>query len=284
LRTLAALQQLTASEAICFKIMDEASLPFLSRKQLSFQENTSFGIQIRSVGAQAAPLSIKGFTKEGAFNFLHTCNSNRTAKVETFNLPDAPIMLTVDDPTESAAQGGCYVRVSLVLNGIPVYQLGSGFIFGFEGINWPSVQLEKAEPTKSLVFFKTSADPAAGVELSYTVISGEFLKIRALRFTLVAAAAAASRRVHIVFTIGGTKCLDCFGATDQIISETKTYSCYPGANTAAATDDNDILIPIPQEIILGPTDTITTETTNLNAGDNFGVMTILCERFLTQNI
>lgn len=258
--------------------MENGLLPFLSRKQLNFQEATAFGIRIISRSATTANLAIRGFTKEGQFSFLHTTLATNAEKTETFNVPDVPIMFTIDDPTVSAAQGLCYVRVELTLNGSSIYSLGSSYINGARGLSWPLSKQETSEQTKGLIAIATSADPAAGAELSFTVAAGTSYKLLAIRFSLVTAAVAASRRVHIVLTVDAIKVLDTFGTTDQIISETKVYSCFPMAGLTASSNGDDILIPIPKDLILTPGSIITTETTNLDGGDDFSVMQLFVER------
>lgn len=258
--------------------------PFLSRNQLNFQEATSFAISIRSIAAAAGTVAIRGFTKEGMFVFSHTPNSNKTEKIDTFFLPDAPIMLTIDDETKSFAQGECFIRATLVLNKTSIYQLAAGFVAGKHGLCWPAVNAEEAELTKGKITTVVSADPTSNTELSLTVPAGETWKVRALRFEFVTTSIATSRRVHVVFTVNGAKVFETFSATDQIISQDKIYSCFPGADMTAPTNDNDILIPIPDNLILPPAAVITTETVNFNADDDFGAMTALIERSVIENV
>lgn len=126
----------------------------------------------------------------------------------------------------------------------------------------------------------TSANPAAGVEWSYTVPDGEVWKIHHIDAQLVTAATVGSRRVHIRFTDLDGSIIDAFSSVDQIISETKNYSVAHFGSTPDETDSNFILINIPDGILVNGGGTIRSVTTNLAAGDNWSVATILVEKYL----
>jgi hypothetical protein len=260
--------------------MENQNLPFITRKNLSFELTTGFAIRISTRSRRVVTLSIKGGTKEGIFSFEHTTTGTLTYTSSTFQIPDIPLWISVYDLAYGIQLKETYVTVDLIMNGTLVQRLASGHVYINTVLSWPNTNIIPSVPDEiGNVRAIASADPAAGVECSITVPTLVIWRVLAVRVQLVAAAAAASRRVHLVFTRATTGIIDCFSSVDQIISETKVYSAYPSQGNLSLTNDNDIIIPIPNNIILREADTITTETFNINAGDNFGVMTALVEEF-----
>lgn len=259
----------------------DGALPFISRNQLSFQENTAFAITIRSKSRKADTLHVIGATKENTFDFTFVTASNLSLQTATFNLPDVPIWVSVIDNDLHFSVGESYITVDLVLNGKNVQRLCSGSVWGAKAISWPNANIEPPLPISTgRIITLASADPAAGAELTITVPTGVIWKVKNIRFQLVTAAAAASRRVHLVFTQQTSGIIDCFSSVDQIISQTRNYSAMPLGTNLSLGDDNDIIIPIPANLLLGISDKITTETTALDAGDNFGIMQVTVEEFI----
>jgi hypothetical protein len=264
--------------------MKDSNLPFLSREQLSFQENTAFAIKIRSVAVGAGIIKIRGFTKEGAFSFIHIPNVAGTEKTEIFNLPDIPIMLTIDDEGKSFLRGACYIRATLLLNGATTYQLAAGYVAGLTSLSYPSVQSDDSSLFKGNPGLILSANPAAGAEVTKPLLTYYDYLIHSIRVTLVAAAAAASRRVHMTVVSGGNIIYDFCSPTDQIISETKTYMFQPAIDNGTPTNADIIFVPIPDNLIIPGGSAITSATLNINAGDDYGVMTIYGEIRIVEDV
>lgn len=258
----------------------DSSLPFVHRDMLDFESGATFGLRIQSRSSISDRVTIRGATRAGTFVLQHTTDLNGGLQEETFNLPDLPIWVSVVDNATAYLRGELYVNVDLIVNGDPVHSLLAGYTYSGLSLSWPPINSTPPEPTQGALVTVTSANPAAGVELSHTVPAGQYWKVRAIRFTLVAAAAAASRFVHLQFKdASGNIIYDCVSNTAQIISETKTYACFPNNAGGNPTDGGIIYLPIPSEIILTDDFTINTLTTALNAGDNFGTMVIHIERY-----
>lgn len=258
---------------------DPKQLPFLTRNMLAFEQGAVFGLRITTQASTAGPLTIRGMTREGAFTLNHTTVGDGSVQTQTFNLPDIPTWVTVADESDSYYQGNAFVTLSLVYNGTIIYQMGSSFVYFPVTLSWPSVNRTDMNMNHGAFTVTSSPNPAAGSEITYTVPSGFTMRILSLTFTLVNAATAGNRRPHVVFTQTGNKIVDCFSSIDQIISENKKYTVASFGAVTDETDDNDIVIPMPHDIWLNANDTITTETTNLAAGDNYSDMVISVERF-----
>lgn len=259
--------------------MDEMSLPFLTRKMLDFQEATTFGLRIVSQAAQTDVVTIRGATKAGAFTLKHTPTNDSVPKTEDFNLPDLPLWITISMTSVNILRGDCFVTASLIINGDLIQDLTSGYISSNRGVSWPTTDLQESQPPIGLYTSANGSDPAAGNNISITVPDNQMWRVHNVKFQLVAAAAAASRVVHVLFTRGSLVVYEGISATAQIISETKNYHVQHqtvGGSVAAA---DEIIIPMPPYIDLFPGDTITTVTDAKNAGDNYGIPTAGFERF-----
>jgi len=255
------------------------ALPFLTRKMLTFDHEAFFELRIRSQADTAAVLTIRGLTRDGVFTFRHTTVAGGNTTTETFRIPDVPITVSVIDENQAYDQGECYAALSLSVNGGVVHALCSGLVFSQKAISFPQAESNPYMPDRGFIRTRTSADPAAGSELTITVPDGRIWNVLAVSFQLVAAAVAASRRVHVVFSASGGPTINVFSDIDQIINETRNYSVAHFGHVLDSLDDNDILIPLPDKMLLIPESTITTETTNLDGADNFGAMSVLVEEF-----
>lgn len=257
-------------------------LPFLTREMLRFGNKAKVELQIQAVSVDAGEVKIRGYNRSGFFEYSHSVTGGGTTSSETFAIPDLPIGLSVIDDGSWFVQGECYATVSLLINGEVVQDLCSGFVFYGKGISFPVANSIDTRPGGGQIVTISGTNPAAGAEVSMSVPSGQIYRILAINFSLTTDANAANRRVHVQFqseTTGMT--IDCYGDTDQAASVSRTYSCAAFGATPATTDDNDIIIPIPQDIYLPAGGDIKTATTNKQAGDDYGIPRVLVERFFS---
>ena len=257
----------------------ENLFPFITRKMLTFEHATTFSLRIISQASAVDTLRIRGITREGPFTFNHPTVGNSSVQSQDFRIPDIPIMVSVTDPSRTVDQGENFITLILLVNGDPLFELTSGQVYAERGISYPANNGKDTRPGGGFVVSVDSADPAAGAELQLEVPTGQIWHPISINFTLVAGAAAASRRVHLVFNLLNSGQINCFSDIDQLISESRVYSCAAFPTLPDRLDDNDILLPIPGNLFLLGGTTIDTVTTALNALDNFGVMTVLTERW-----
>lgn len=257
------------------------SLPFLTRKMLAFEHATTFSLRLEVQARAVTNVTVRGMTREGPFTFNIILDSVSTIQTFTYRIPDIPIMVSVEQTTLSLDQGRIYASVSLLVNGVYLQQLCSGLVYWSHGISYPSTFTPDSRPNGGEIRIISTANPAAGAQISQSVPSGETWKIKAVSFSLVNAAIAASRRVHIRFDYIGSGVLDFFSDIDQLTGETRKYTCAPVSPVSDSLDDNDIIIPIPADIVLQPDCAITTTVTNMQATDDFGSAVIWAETFFT---
>jgi len=256
------------------------AIPFIGSEQIPFIEGATYSIRVTTISGAIATLSVSGLTKAGVFNFRPLTTNDRVFTQTTFRIPDFPLFLSISDVVGGLVPGDCWAAADLLINGNKVLELTAGLVYSQKSVDYPASNATDAMPGRGLIKAVTSADPAAGSELSISCPNGAIWKILHGGFTLVCAAVAGSRRVHLQVNDGGTRTTDMFGNTDQIISETKRYSFADYGVIQDETDDNDILINIPADLYLLGGNSLVTVTTNKNAGDNFGALEMLVEEWL----
>lgn len=132
----------------------------------------------------------------------------------------------------------------------------------------------------STIHVLTTTDPAAGVEIDYTIDAALGpVRLSAVNFALVASAGAANREVNLLVSIPGGAWIALLpSGVNQIASENRQYSFINqlGWRGAGATALN-IGVSI-GDLILPAGSRIRTATTNIQAGDNFSAAFIVVER------
>lgn len=258
------------------------ALPYVTRDMLSFEGNATFGLNCRIQSNDPGNLTIRGATKAGPFT-LQVPGSplgDYAVTTRTFRLPDIPVWLSVNDEIGNFPIGAAFIVVSLTVNGDVVHNLVGGYVHQQHPIAWPTTRADDMTIKGQILSFQ-GADPAAGVETSITVPTVNAWRLLGWTANLVAGAAAANRIVHLKATNGGRVVFEVISSTTQIINENKVYHANINSPGGAATDDNDIILALPHDIYLPQTTTITTETTALNALDNWGAPQVWVEQFIT---
>lgn len=257
---------------------------FLSRKMLAFEHGTKFHLRLKIQARAANLISVRGITREGVFTFTQTTNTDGTLVTTDFAIPDFPIMVSVVDSGDLFRQGECYASLSLLVNGDPLYSLCSGLIYAIKGISYPVSPAIDQRVGGGRIYSPTVANPAAGAEISVTVPGNCFWKVLTMRAPLVTDATVANRRVHVRYTRDGIPfpiMIDTFSDVDQTASLTRTYNFGHFSDQTTRTDGGAIQIALPDQFLLKSATTLTTVTTGLVAGDNWGDVVLWVEEFFT---
>lgn len=130
----------------------------------------------------------------------------------------------------------------------------------------------------SVLHLVPHADPAADVELSYTVPGGELWRPLALSVELVCSIGGANRLPALRFTVFGALVAGIPAPAAVAAGGTERYSWVRGVG-AGVTEANgaDHAAPMP-DVLLPAGSTITTATAGFFAGDNYGAPQLLVER------
>lgn len=258
----------------------EYPLPFVTRKMLNFEYATTFEIVLRYRSRSTQPIIITGATKEGVFTFEFKLTSTTSVITHRFPIPDMPIWISIIDKNSTIDDGSTYITSYLSINKNNVLNMTAGYISRHKGMSWPQTQRENSTLLEGELGVINGTDPAAGNETSVDCPTGFKLRVRAITFTLVTSATVANRRVHVKITNYGADVYEFISSIDQAAGTTRKYTLMPIGGAGTYGDDNDIIIPIPENITLKESDQIITSTTNLQVGDNFSSTVALIERYV----
>lgn len=254
-------------------------VPFLIRKMLSFEHGMTIGLRVTTQAASAEILTIKGLTREGPFTLRHQTVATGDRTTEDFRLPDIPISISVFDLSAFFVQGACYASLALTINEDIIQPLGSGLVYIQHPLTWPPPLSQDWRPGGGQLRSVSSADPAAGAEISLSVDTNFTWRILGISYTLVTDATVANRTPHLVFENTAGLQLGFFAKATQPASTTVKYSCMPIGGAEILSSGIFTMIPIPKGFLMDHAFTIRTETVNLKAGDNYSLMEVWVEQF-----
>ena len=248
--------------------------PFMTRDDLDFGGQVSFGLRVDVVAHSTDPLQVRGFTKAGSF--VHQIVPVGNGDVETFNLAIADVPISVTSLFNQIAFSTplAYVSVHLTVNGNRIQLLCQGTIGTLFGINWPNQVALTFEQSHGAYVELFPAAAAAGQEFQLNVPDNEVWEILMMSLTLTAAATVATRTAKFIVTnVGGAHIQRTAPAT-QIISEQVAYDLIPGGTSAVITASARQEVGFPQRMFIAGGGDIETVTTNLQAGDVWSVNSI----------
>ncbi len=236
-------------------------------------------IQIESYSSTALTLIVNGFSDAEQINGRHTTNSNRSLATSQFSINSVPTFLTVRPGTTSVKRGVCYVKVSLLAEGVIVARLAQGYITDSGTVFFPGGENESSIEGPGLLRSITGTDPAAGVEISEVVPTGARWRLIAFRFILATDATVASRTPRISIDDGTTVFFRHGNSSPQTASFSSAYNGFnSGVGNISAASDSSIILPNPP--ILSAGYHIATDTAQLQAGDNFSSPKYLVEEWI----
>lgn len=201
-----------------------------------------------------------------------------------FALGDGWILNLVARVTAGTPQDGeTYALVEVIRGsgaaGIVLGTLLGGFVTDACDLAWPGSLIGSSAAGPGALRPIAGADPAAGAEWTITIPTGTRYRLRSVSAVLVTDATAANREVSIVVTAGAVVVASVASGVNHVASQTRRYNAFPAAVRGAAAQVLDLLVPLPYVELRGG-DTITSVTTNLQAGDNWGAPQAYGERLL----
>lgn len=201
-----------------------------------------------------------------------------------FSLGDGWILNMVARVTAGTPQDGeTYALVEVIrgagASGIVLGTLLGGFVTDGCDLAWPGSPIRSSAAGPGALRPIAGADPAAGAEWTITIPTGTRYRLRSVSAVLVTDATAANREVSIVITAGAVVVASVASGVNHVASQTRRYSAFPTAVRGAAAQSLDLLVPLPYVELRGG-DTVTSVTTNLQAGDNWAAPQAFGERVL----
>ncbi len=258
-------------------------LPFLTREMLKFGASVEMDLQVVSYSDRADTVELIGFTREGIFKFDVTQDAGGGVNIKTFRIPDVPISLSISTESASSKRGEYYIVVYLRINGERVYQLCAGYVTRQSGVNFPQTHSDSELSKKGAFIIATGTNPAAGADWKIDIDSDKIWRLQAVIATLTTDANAADRRVHLQLgpgTNAETRMVEAFGSVNHTASLARKYTFAAFGGLPAESDDNDLLINIPKDLIFSASSDIQTETVNIQVGDQWSSIAAIVEEWI----
>ena len=243
------------------------SLPFLTRDMLRWGREATFSLRLRAKTVLAGTMQLSGITREGPFTFDIVLIADENFQTFTLRVADVPILVTMSTDDSTYGQGGIFASLELLINSDISFPLATGLVYLQKSVSYPPTDQRDMMPTFAEPVGSTIATPAAGANFTQSVNSGAIKRMRALEFLFVTDANVATRVVQLLITTSAGPFFRFISPTGQAASLTRQYTCCPQTTGAAMSDDNDIIIPIAEEIYVRNGGTITSEVTNLQVTD-----------------
>lgn len=216
--------------------------------------------------------------------YVVTPTSARLRFAQVFDVSQSFILgCSVQLTGGTARRGQTFVQVSLgrgpAAAPVILHTLVSEYVCTDQAPVWPGGLIRQSTEGPGLIRSITGTDQAAGVEISETVPTGARWRLRGFRAALVTSATVANRRVHLFADDGVTRLWELAAADIQAASLTRNYNATPDG-FARATQDNEVYVPLPYDVVLLAGSRIRTVTTLLDAGDNWGAPQLHVEEWI----
>lgn len=253
-------------------------LPFLTREMLKFGRDSTFELKLTSKSVFEGTLLITGFSRSGIFTFKVVVDGLSADQVFTFKIPDIPIVVSVNTEDSTFAQGDIYASLSMLINSDVAYPLCSGLVYLQKAISFPATSERDMMGTFSEPTGESVAQPAAAADFTESVPSGKVMRLRALEFLFTTDANAADRIVQILITTSAGPFYRYISPNAHAASLAKQYTCCPQTVGAATSDDNDLIIPIGDEIYVRNGGSVASSVTNMQVGDQLSSIRLYWEK------
>lgn len=237
---------------------------------------------LRIVSVNSAPgitIEIHGRTVVGGFEskpfrYVHTPNSNRTAKAEDFVLGAGLVTnLSVFAAGGSPLIGQTFVIIQLVRSmGAVAYVMGTllaGYVTSTQGVGWPGSAIESSIEGGGYYRTIVGTQPAAGAGINETVPAGARWELCSLYAVLTTNGAVANRVVELDAFTGANAKVVSMSPVNQPASRSWGYIWGVGMLNTTRADGGSYNLPWPTPMALLAGDTIQSQAVGLQAGDQW---------------
>jgi hypothetical protein len=196
-------------------------------------------------------------------------------------------LLSVAAYTQGVARrGAVFARAYLIrspngpVSGIPVLPLFADYIGIYSPIGWPGGRWLWPEEGAGTFVSATVANPGAGADWTFTAPGTTQVRIIGTSATLTTSAAVANRVPELIFDDGAAPPF-AFGTPNQSVPASQTVKV-GGTNApmGAAANVADVMVSIPQGIILRPGSRISSNTINIQGADQWSNIRVYAEQLI----
>lgn len=202
----------------------------------------------------------------------------------TFDLVEGYLLSLVITPSTQSFQRGIYFVTAQIIRGTPPNQfitqtLFADYVVGGYTLGFPGGRLAQSVDGFGSTNSLTIAAPAAGVELSFSVGSGQRLRPRSIRFSLTTSATVANREVTLVIDDGAAIFAQIPSNFTQAASLSETYCFALGTQSVKGSVTTLALSPLPDCLLSGGY-RIRTLTTAIQATDQYSAAQLYHENWV----
>lgn len=258
-------------------------LPFLTREMLKFGNKTPMRLRLSAAASLVGEVNLRAVTRNGIIALNVETTADGVVQSDTVGIDDIPILVSAVDEGDSFLPGQCWANISLEFAEEETISLGSGFVYVDKGIMWPSANHQDAVPNRGDFATVKSANPAAGTEAALTIPAGQLWRILAAHIQLATDATVVNRSIRLALNISGGQKWIAFNVQAQTASTTYTHHFAHYGYANGEVSGAEMIYSLPQNIWLTPGSTIATDTLNLQAGDDYGIMVLIVEKFMAQS-
>jgi len=242
---------------------------------------------IAAIGGLSVTISGRFLTRNGRivpFANTYAVPSTRTATSVIIPLGEGWLLncvVVANAATPIIGQAWAQVHVVRGVTSVAVLlaELASGYITSTQTVAYPPGGQRDTLTGQAYVRSITGTDPGAGAEISESVPTGARWRLIAIRALLVTDATVANRAPILLIDDGATT----FFASDppEVQVASGSWSWVYGAGLGRQTGVNGVRTwAFPNNMILRGACRIRTQTTNLQAGDNWGAPQLYVEEWI----
>ncbi len=235
---------------------------------------TSYAVMVRFLRFDG---QIIAFVRE-----MVTANGNGTLVMQLAEgfLLNASVRITTSGPFFSPGNFYAFLNIRQVqaeiLMNIPLI---SDYVTPSYVATWPGGQFTQPQQGRGKIRSIVGTDPAAGAEISETVITATRWRLIAFSANLATSAVVGNRRVTLVHDDGANIYARAF-LTANIVATTNVSFTFADSYPNAANPDNNQEAPLPAQDYMFTGFRIRTITAGLDPGDNYGPPTYLVEEWV----
>lgn len=255
--------------------------PFLERDMLRYGKEAAFELIVKSKSTTGVRLRISGGTRHSLISARHDAATDGTLTTTTHSIDDFPVFLSVEDPSETDVQGETFVSVSLRINKDVSLPLVSGSVYELKPLTYPSNTMRDTIPNRGEIGIVQSADPAVGDDVSLTLDDDEIWLVHWAAIQFVTDSTVTNRRILIRFKPTTSGPITIIAGALQGASMTRDHTYAQWGFLQDSAESSDLIQVMPANLWLEPSTVISTAVTGGQAGDDFGPLFIMREKFYT---
>ncbi len=181
-------------------------------------------------------------------------------------------------------RGQCWVNISLY-RGTGDYAhitqvLAQDYVDSFEQLSFPGTPQSQLLKGPGFLSTATASDPAAGAEISISVPSRSQWKVHCGTFQLVTSATVGPRRIGLELFQSPSTVMRSGASVEIPENTTVKITMLPGIQATQLANGN-IIIPLPNELIINNGATLSTVTAGLDSGDQYSAINLFVEEWNT---